>query len=282
MDSRWTQVPSRRFPGTLRRVAIALTVALAAAVVGSIAATSLGNTGTGHGGPLSAVLGQQTVAAAEAGASITGTVTSSKGPEAGVWVIAESDDFRGKFRKIVVTDDRGRYLVPDLPRMATYRLWVRGYGLTDSAPVPGKLDGTVNLKAVIAKTPAEAAKIYPASYWAALIEPPKPSEFPGTGPTGNGISPALKSQDEWINIIKSCERCHQLGSLLTRTNPDKQKFGSSEKAWDHRLTMGQRGSEMSSFATLMGRQRALKMFADWTDRVEAGELPPVPPRPPAS
>src|SRR5262245_7714031 len=57
-----------------------------------------------------------------------GVVTSSKGPEAGVWVIAETTDLPTKFVKIVVTDDRGRYLVPDLPK-ANYNVWVRGYGL---------------------------------------------------------------------------------------------------------------------------------------------------------
>jgi hypothetical protein len=36
--------------------------------------------------------------------------------------------------KIVVTDDRGRYVVPDLPR-ANYNVWVRGYGLVDSPKV---------------------------------------------------------------------------------------------------------------------------------------------------
>src|SRR6516162_4475354 len=71
---------------------------------------------------------------------IAGVVTSAKGPEAGVWVIAETPAFPTRYAKIVVTDDQGRYLVPDLPA-ATYKLWVRGYGLADSAPVqstPGK------------------------------------------------------------------------------------------------------------------------------------------------
>ena len=63
---------------------------------------------------------------------IGGVVTSAKGPEAGVWVIAETTDFPVKFRKIVVTDDRGRYLLPEL-RNANYKVWVRGYGLVDSA-----------------------------------------------------------------------------------------------------------------------------------------------------
>src|SRR6202142_373958 len=65
---------------------------------------------------------------------ISGVVTSSKGPEAGVWVIAETPDLGTKMRKIVVTNDQGRYLLPDLPR-ANYKIWVRGYGLVDSDPV---------------------------------------------------------------------------------------------------------------------------------------------------
>ena len=72
---------------------------------------------------------------------ITGVVTSASGPEAGVWVIAETDDLNTKFRKIVVTNDAGRFLLPELPR-ASYRVWVRGYGLVDSTPVrrwPGRI-----------------------------------------------------------------------------------------------------------------------------------------------
>ena len=60
-----------------------------------------------------------------------GVVTGPKGPEAGVWVIAETADLPTKFVKIVVTDDQGRYLLPDLPK-ANYNVWVRGYGLVDS------------------------------------------------------------------------------------------------------------------------------------------------------
>ena len=62
---------------------------------------------------------------------IGGVVTSAKGPEAGVWVIAETTDLPTKFARIVVTDDPGRYLIPDLPQ-ANYKVWVRGYGLVDS------------------------------------------------------------------------------------------------------------------------------------------------------
>ena len=167
---------------------------------------------------------------------------------------------------------------PSFPRRTTRC----GYAATVSStrrPYPPGRIRIFPLAATVARSPREAAEVYPANYWASLIEPPKAGEFPGTGPQGNGINPLVRTQDEFINVIKSCQRCHQLGTRVTRTNPDKAKFGSATAAWDHRVTMGQRGAEMSSFATRMGRQRALQMFANWTDRIEAGEVPPAPPRP---
>ena len=68
-----------------------------------------------------------------------GVVTGDKGPEAGVWVIAETTDLPTKFVRIVVTDDLGRYLIPDLPK-ANYNVWVRGYGLVDSPKVKARQD----------------------------------------------------------------------------------------------------------------------------------------------
>src|SRR3990170_3454160 len=86
--------------------------------------------------------GQQTKSAAVRidNDDIGGVVTSAKGPEAGVWVIAETNDLPTRFARSVVTDDQGRYVVPDLPQ-ANYTVWVRGYGLVDSPKVktmPGK------------------------------------------------------------------------------------------------------------------------------------------------
>src|SRR5882757_5674195 len=79
--------------------------------------------------------------------SIAGTVASPHGPEAGVWVIAETGDLPTKYTKIVVTDDAGRYVLPDLPA-AGYSIWVRGYGLVDSAKVQGRPGQNLDLKAV--------------------------------------------------------------------------------------------------------------------------------------
>src|SRR5713226_1690853 len=144
---------------------------------------------------------------------IGGLVTSSKGPEAGVWVIAETTDLPTKFARIVVTDDQGRYLLPELPK-ATYQVWVRGYGLVDSEAVQAMPGKPLNLKAVIAPTAKDAAKYYPAVYWLSLIKVPDKSEFPmkptpmppfkgetaGPGPAApNAITPI--AQRESVGIV---------------------------------------------------------------------------------
>jgi hypothetical protein len=212
---------------------------------------------------------------------IGGVVTGARGPEAGVWVIAETTDLPTKFVRIVATDDRGRYVVPDLPK-ANYNVWVRGYGLVDSPKVqtaPGKV---VALKAVSAPNPRAAAEYYPAGYWFSLIRAPEKGDFPGTGPKGNGISPNIKSQAEWVRQLKSggCWACHQLGNKATREIPQALgTFASSEAAWERRIQSGQAGANMMNGLNQLGKERALAVFADWTDRIKAGELPPAPPRP---
>src|SRR5213080_1030582 len=128
---------------------------------------------------------------------IGGVVTGARGPEAGVWVIAETRDTPTRLIKSVVTDDRGRYLIPDLPK-GTYDVWVRGYGLVDSPKVKSTPGKSLNLTAVAAPAPGAAAQYYPAQYWFSLLELPRPNEFPGTGDTGNGIATAMRSQGEWI------------------------------------------------------------------------------------
>jgi hypothetical protein len=212
---------------------------------------------------------------------IGGVVNGPRGPEAGVWVIAETTDLPTKFVRIVVTDDRGRYVVPDLPK-ANYNVWVRGYGLVDSPKVqtaPGKV---VGLKAVPAPNPRAAAEYYPAGYWFSLIRAPEKGDFPGTGPKGNGISPNIKSQAEWVRLLKSggCWACHQLGNKATREIPQALgTFASSEAAWERRIQSGQAGGNMLNGLNQLGKERALAVFADWTDRIKSGELPPAPPRP---
>ena len=107
---------------------------------------------------------------------IGGVVVSADGPEAGVWVIAETSDFQTRYAKIVVTDDNGRYVVPDLPA-ADYEVWVRGYGLADSEKVAASPGDAVDLTAIIAPNAAVAAEIYPAISWYAMMHLPPESEL---------------------------------------------------------------------------------------------------------
>src|SRR5687767_1802798 len=158
---------------------------------------------------LALVIAPRTVLQAQRGGAVptdgylTGVVQGEKGPEAGVWVIAETKDLPTNFIKIVVTDDRGRFMVPDLPAVS-YSVFVRGYGLVDSPRVTMKpTTQSVTLKAVTAKTPAEAAKVYPGNYWLSMLEVPTAKEFPGTGPQGNGINPNVATQAHWIHALKS-------------------------------------------------------------------------------
>jgi hypothetical protein len=213
---------------------------------------------------------------------IGGTVTSSRGPEAGVWVIAQTSELKTPFIKIVVTDDAGRYVLPQLPT-ATYNVWVRGYGLADSDKVEGRPgDTALNLTAKVAGSPAEAAQVYPGNYWFSLLQPPARSEFPGTGESGNGIPPAMASQAHWMFNLKSgCNFCHQLGNHITRTlgHMDHLGFKTPEEAWIYRTQLGVRGSSMAGTMAQWGLQAGARVMADWTTRIANGELPPQPPRP---
>jgi hypothetical protein len=200
---------------------------------------------------------------------IGGVVTSSKGPEAGVWVIAETSAFQTRFAKIVVTDEAGRYVIPDLPA-AEYQIWVRGYGLSDSDKTAAKPGAVVNLTAKIAPTPADAAKVYPAIYWYSMQKLPTPSE----------VSKLPGGVDQYVASIKnlSCIGCHQIGQLATRTLPTQ--FGHGMEGWVRRIQSGQAGGQMLASAMNQLGGVPPKYLGDWTDRVASGELPhSQPPRP---
>jgi hypothetical protein len=225
---------------------------------------------------------QQSAPAQVKPGEIAGVVSSSKGPEAGVWVIAETTDLPTRYIKEVVTDDRGRYLIPELPK-AKYTVWARGYGLVDSPKVQTEAGKTVDLKPTVAPDAKTAAQLYPANYWYALMKVPEKTDFPGTGPSGNGISPNIKNQGQWLHLVKtdSCESCHQLGNQYTRTIPAMfSSFDSPAQAWTRRVQSGQAGSAMMGGLNQLGPERATAEFGDWTTRIAHGELPAeTPPRP---
>ncbi len=207
---------------------------------------------------------------------------SAKGPEAGVWVIAEAKDLPAHYVKSVVTDDQGRYVMPALPK-GNYKLWVRGYGLVDSTAVDATPGSHVDLTAMVAPSAKDAAQYYPAAYWYAMLNPPPESDFPGTGSKGNGIAPVMLTQQNWLhNMKENCMFCHQLGDKATR---ELAVGGNSVEAWAARIQMartddqaiGTNGAflsaQMQNNMARFGRGRGLKMYADWTDRIAAGATP---------
>jgi hypothetical protein len=249
-------------------LALGLTVALA---VGALLAVGAAQTSA----PTSA--GPVAIDADDVG----GVVRSAKGPEAGVWVIAETTDLPTRFARSVVTDDHGRYVLPDLPA-ARYAVWVRGYGLVDSPKVQASPGRALDLRAVVAPDEAAAAQFYPAIYWYSMLTIPGAGEF-----GGQGRIPARLTQSRWLDLVKinGCVNCHQLGTLATRTFPKSVPHpyppaGNSEQAWLRRIQSGQAGELMFNVAMRGFGGAGLRHFADWTDRIARGELPHAkPPRP---
>ena len=205
-----------------------------------------------------------------------GVVMGPSGPEAGVWVIAETKDLPTKFAKVVVTDEKGRYLLPEMPS-AQYQVWVRGYGLVDSEKVVARPGQQLDLKAVPAPDERAAAQYYPGMYWYSLMDIPKASDFPGTGEKGNGIPAHMKKQAYWVDTVKNaCQSCHALGSEGMRKVPDmykKMAGGDSFGAWAYRTQAGQAMAYMGISVGRLGPEKGLELFADWTDKIEKGAVP---------
>ena len=207
---------------------------------------------------------------------IGGVVTGPKGPEAGVWVVAETRDLPVRYIKSVVTDDRGRFVVPDLPP-ASYQVWARGYGLVDSVKATVKPGQRLSITAVVAPTDALAARYYPAIYWYSMLKIPAADQF-----GGKSSIPARLTRENWISSMKNtgCVGCHQLGQLSTRTIPTALgPFASPAEAWRRRVQSGQSGQQMLGQLTALG-DLSFANYGDWTDRIAKGELPfAKPPRP---
>ncbi len=178
--------------------------------------------------------------------NINGVVNGRNGPEAGVWVIAETSSLPTGYAKVVVTDDSGRFMIPELPKGA-YKVWVRGYGLVDSPKVDARPGQSLKLKAVQAPNEKEAAEYYPGMYWYSLINIPEKNEFPGTNDKGNGINSNMKAQHYWVDTLKhSCQSCHALGSKGMRTVPEVfAKQGDGFHAWARRTQSGQAMTNMA-------------------------------------
>lgn len=204
------------------------------------------------------------------GDDIGGAVTGPNGPEAGVWVIAETTELPTKYAKMVATDDRGRYVLPDLPR-ATYAIWVRGYGLVDSPKVQSRPGRHLDLTAIAAPDAKAAAQYYPAIYWYSMLRIPGADQF-----GGKSDIPEKLTQLDWLKQVKNigCIGCHQLGQASTRTIPRVFLEGRThEEAWMRRIQSGQSGEQMTNQLAGVFGGAPFKFYADWTERIAKGELP---------
>ncbi len=211
-----------------------------------------------------------------------GTVTGPKGPEAGVWVIAETSDLPTKFVKIVVTDDRGRYLIPDLPK-ASYNVWVRGYGLVDSPKTQTVAGKDHESHGGAGPQPASRRRVLPGGILVLVDEGSRQERVPrhrryrateSRRPCSRRPSGCARSSQEAApRVIRLAPKgCAKFRKSSARSH-------SSVAAWDRRIQSGQAGGQMNAGLNNFGRRRALEMFADWTDRIAAGEVPLAPPRP---
>ena len=129
---------------------------------------------------------------------------------------------------------------------------------------------------MIARTPQEAAKVYPGDYWLSLLQPPAASEFPGTG-AGQRHSAAISTQNHWVNSLKTdCNFCHQLGNQLTRAlaHMDRQAgFKTHEEAWIAARSRRARQRDAAAFAQF-GVQGRREDHRRLDERVAKGEVPP--------
>lgn len=207
------------------------------------------------------------------GDTIGGVVTGKNGPEAGVWVIAETKDLPNRLVKIVVTDDQGRYVLPELPK-AKYSVWVRGYGLVDSAPITVEPGNRADLSAEVAPDDKAAARYYPASYWYSMLNPPGDHEFTGVGLSARGIPAAMMTGQHFLEQLKEkCLFCHQVGSETTRAPAPENNTVAD---WEIRM---QRWPAMHNEARRLG-DRGLRMLSEWSADIAAGKLPATRPERP--
>ena len=202
------------------------------------------------------------------GDDIVGVVTGQKGPEAGVWVIAETKDLPTKYTKIVVTDDQGRFAMPDLPK-ANYSVWVRGYGLVDSQKMQATPGDTLNLRAGREASPKEAAEIYPAMYWFSLLKVPAAERVSARA----GAEPAAVAEHDQERRLPVVPRARHAGHAQGAGALHEDGQGQLARGLAQRLRAGSAQALMARDISRLDGERAIANFADWTDRIAKGELP---------
>ena len=205
-----------------------------------------------------------------------GVVSGATGPEAGVWVIAETTELPTAFAKIVVTDDQGRYVIPDLPQgeLRCLGARLRAHQLAESCR--RHRARCVDLTAVPAPNAAAAAQYYPAIYWYSMLNIPDREPVFGPEARREHAGQYQPPKRQWLNIIKTtgCIACHGIGTLGTRTIPAALGISHLRRTrGQRRIQSGQAETTMVNTISRLDPPLAFQYFGDWTDRIAKGELP---------
>ena len=213
---------------------------------------------------------------------IGGVVTSAKGPEAGVWVIAETTELPTRFARMVVTDDRRALCAAGFAQGQLQHLGAR---LRLGRFAEGESDARQESQF---KSGGGAQRCRRGADIIRQFIGIRCSRFPTRASSAARVKfPGKLTQNQWLDSMKinGCVNCHQLGTLATRTFPKNVphplgKFSNSEEAWFRRVQSGQGGETMFNIAVKELGAAPIRYFADWTDRIAKGELPHAkPPRP---
>ena len=206
---------------------------------------------------------------------IAGVVRSARGPEAGVWVIAETTDTPTQ-----VPEDRGHRRPGPVPVARSpgttrhvqdlgARLWPRRF---DAGPRDTGAASRTH-RGAGARSPRGGADLpgellvlphqYPAGEGLSGHGPVRQRHQPGHG--ARNITGSTRSKRTATSATSWATRRRVRFPAALGT------FASSVAAWDRRVQVGQDGAGMSSAVSVLGRARGLEMFANWTDRIAAGK-----------
>ena len=196
---------------------------------------------------------------------IAGIVKDEAGhPLAGAWVTGVNATTSSHPRKTVVTDENGRYVIPDLPGPNPYQVRARVYGYADRWIKNVSAGTVVNIEyqAQDRLGSKETAAQYPAQYWLSLVDVPSESKVKAAG---------FEDQRHWMGQFNMvCQLCHQLGTAATRRPKTRAE-------WDAVLKLA---GNMDGFANLLNRDLLLDALAGWSEKIKGGALPPeASPRP---
>ncbi len=185
----------------------------------------------------------------------------------------ETTDLGTRFAKMAVTDERGRYVMPDLPK-AHYRVWVRGYGLVEFAEGRGRARQDPQPDRRGGAEPCRRGAILSGDLLGLDDPIPGPEPLPRHRRQRQRHPEDFKTpgavaqfrQDQWLRQLPPDRQLRDAD-----LSPELGHFDSSLDAWSRRLSVGPAGHDMVNFITqLMTPGRRASGGARRLDRPHQG------------